>query len=66
MPPVPPSPPPQENPSWELLPAHHDPILPEVIVAEEQEAKGDEPARFAEELQHAAESVEVGGHPLPV
>ena len=49
---MPPSPPPQENPSWELLPTRHDPILPEVIVAEEQEAKGDEPARLAEELRN--------------
>jgi hypothetical protein len=47
-----------------LFPAHQDPFLPGVLVAEEQEAEVDEPARMAEELQaaarRAAESAEVG------
>ena len=58
------SPLPQETPSRELFPARQGPILPGVLVAEEQEAEGDEPARLAEELQaaarHAAELAEVG------
>ena len=64
VPPAPPSPLPQETPSRELLPAHEGPILLRILVAEEQKAEGDEPARLAEELQaaarHAAESAEVG------
>ena len=48
--PAPPSPLPQETPSRELFPARQGPILPGVLVVEEQEAEGDESARLAEEL----------------
>ena len=70
VPPTLPSSLPQETPSRELFPARQGPVLPGVLVVEEQEAEGDESARLAEELQaaarHAAESAEVGWHPLPV
>ena len=63
VPHVPPSPLPQETLSRELFPARQGPVLPGVLVVEEQEAEGDEPARLAEELQAAArreaESAEV-------
>ena len=59
-----PPPLPQVTPSRELFPARQGPVLPGVLVAEEQEAEGDESARLAEELQatarRAAESAEVG------
>ena len=54
MPFVPPLPRPQETPSRELFPARQGPVLPGVLVVEEQEAEGDESARLAEELQAAA------------
>ena len=54
VPPVPPSPLLQETPSWELFPAHERPILPGILVAEEQDAVGDEPARLTKELQATA------------
>ena len=62
--PTPPPPLPQETPSRELFLARQGPILPRILVAEGQEAEGDESARLAEELQaaarRAAESAEVG------
>ena len=55
---------PQETPSRELFPTRQGPVLPRVLVVEEQEAEGDEPAKLAELLQaaalRAAESAEVG------
>ena len=63
VPPASPSPLPQETPSRELFPAREGPVLPRILVAGEQEAEGDEPARLAEDLQasarRAAESAEV-------
>ena len=70
VPPLPPLPLPQKTLSQELFPTRQGPVLPGVLVVEEQEAEGDESARLAEELQAAArcaaESAEVGWHPLPV
>ena len=61
--PAPPPPLPQETPSRELFPARQGPVLLGILVAEGQEAEGDESARLAEELQaaarRAAESTEV-------
>ena len=54
MPFVPPLPRPQETLSRELFPAHQGPVLPGVLVAKEQDAEGDEPARLVKELQAAA------------
>ena len=54
MPPALPSSLPQETPSRELFPARQGPVLPGVLVVEEQEAEGDESARLAEEIQAAA------------
>ena len=59
---LPPSPQ-QESPGRELFPARQDPVLPEAIHAEQEEAEGDESARLAEELRavarRAAESADV-------
>ena len=64
VPPTPPSSLSLETPSRELFPARQGPVLPGVLVVEEQEAEGDELARLVEELQaaarRAAESAEVG------
>ena len=64
VPPALPLPLPQKTPSRELFPGCQGPVLPRVLVVEEQEAEGDESARLSEELQaaarRAAESAEVG------
>jgi hypothetical protein len=61
--PAPPPPLPQETLSRELFPARQGPVLPGILVAEGQEAEGDESARLAENFQaaarRAAESAEV-------
>ena len=64
VPPALPLPLPQKTPSWELFPVRQGPVLPGVLVLEEQEAEGHKSARLAEEIQaaarRAAESAEVG------
>ena len=63
VPPALPLPLQQKTLSRELFPGYQGPVLPRVLVVEEQEAEGDESARLAEEIQaatrRAAKSAEV-------